>query len=228
MLARSIASHGAKPCSRSASGDSAPRPQSWPCGPAGRAARPRQAREHCRLQAPGLAAARVGPDREVGDHAHGHAGVAGLALQALACQVRLPLQEAVKVHGLGLVLAKSRTAAPRGSRRACGHRRQSLPAPAACCLPQPRIQGFEAGMVEQVLPAAIAKKSEAFALWQGAWRQRPNKARSRRSRQLAACGQSTSSSASSFPGPARSRAVQRWLAAGPTRRAHGPGLCAAR
>jgi hypothetical protein len=123
-----------------------------------------QALEHGGLQTPGLAAARVGPDREVGNDAYRHAGVVRLALQALAREAGLPLQEAVKVHALRVLL---REVLHRLPARVAQGLRPSPPVAAGAgrlLLPQPRVQRLEAGMVEQVPAAVLAKPREAFAL----------------------------------------------------------------
>ncbi|MDT4819018.1 hypothetical protein FQZ97_521250 [compost metagenome] len=60
------------------------------------------------LAGPRLAAARVGADRQVADHAHRHAGVARSALRTRHAIGGEPLQEGVVGHVVGVVAGKGR------------------------------------------------------------------------------------------------------------------------
>lgn len=112
----------------------------------------RQADQQILLPAPRMAAGAVGADREVGDQADRHAGIFGGALRGGQLARRRPLQEAVEIHGVGVVAGEG---AHRQVRRRPVGRGPVLPVvQRRMCLAQVGVERLEVRVVEQA--AALA------------------------------------------------------------------------
>ena len=131
--ARSISMKAAKPCCCSPRGENAVMPQSWPVAAqqVGRRA-DRQPDQHLLLAAPGMAAAAIGADREIGDQADRHAGRARRCLRRREAAIGAGI--AAKAWKRDLApRARARTRRPRGWRDRGSSAGQLAPVPAAAC-----------------------------------------------------------------------------------------------